>query len=407
MFKVSECQRLNWSPRVACNYPMNPVTRAFWLAAALLLTLAAPLPAQVIEDVYHNAALFIAPTGQEVDPPIGVTDMNGYMDVYGEFHSRDPDYGRLSAELFFHNGGERLYVLNPGSCSVSHFQAALNRSMDLPVDLVAMPGAALCDDDPDEHFLLMFALIDHVSDSPNRFAVLDAPIDSDWQELIDYRQGFNSRRGALYAPWLEVDDPEELGKRQAVPPSGAVAGVITRTDLEGGLHSSPAGEDAALSFQLVPMLERDLSDYQSELNPENVNVLRTFDDSPPIHIWGVRSLIKDDIYPWIPPFRMVRFLDYSITESLNTWLGSPQRQRSLSGGDLEEAINDYLYSHFRAGAFQGTTVDEAYFSNCDVDGLEIKCLVGVAMIKPSEFVPFRVEMGIPDTIFHSRFDDKG
>ena len=66
--------------------------------------------------------------------------------------------------------------------------------------------------------------------------------------------------------------------------------------------------------------------------------------------------------------------------------------------NVRQTISDYLYNEWRGGALLGSTTEEAYFVRCDrttmtqndLDNGRLICLIGVAIIKPAEFVIFRI-----------------
>src|SRR5207247_5267998 len=81
--------------------------------------------------------------------------------------------------------------------------------------------------------------------------------------------------GAVYFPRLEAPDSERDGQLAAFPPSGAVAGVIARTDANRGVWKAPAGTDAGLGG--LTGLTLNLTDGENgRLNPHGVNCLRSF-----------------------------------------------------------------------------------------------------------------------------------
>src|SRR5207249_4163792 len=80
------------------------------------------------------------------------------------------------------------------------------------------------------------------------FFVADAPMTLTPQQVLAFKEGrtpyegaaFNSSYAALYYPWIWMSDPRTGGKK-LVPPSGAVAGTYSYTDVARGVHKAPAG----------------------------------------------------------------------------------------------------------------------------------------------------------------------
>jgi phage tail sheath protein FI len=65
---------------------------------------------------------------------------------------------------------------------------------------------------------------------------------------------------------------------------------------------------------------------------------------------------------------------------------------------VRTTISDFLYNEWVQGAFLGDKPDNSYFVKCDrstmtqndIDNGRLVCLVGVAAVRPAEFVIFRV-----------------
>ncbi len=61
-------------------------------------------------------------------------------------------------------------------------------------------------------------------------------------------------------------------------------------------------------------------------------------------------------------------------------------------------IEDFLFNEFKSGHLLGDTTEEAYFVRCDrttmtqndLDNGRLICLIGVAPLRPAEFVIFRI-----------------
>lgn len=349
-------------------------------------------PARIVNH-YDNATLFIVRTANKVQPAEPVASLAEYEAVYGRIPG--VDYGVLAATLFFANGGQHLYAIDPGGTSVSDFQQALASSSGLPVSLVALPGAACCISDPVALSAVMKALTAHVANSPNRFALIAAPKNSGYSELLTFRRNFNSRHAALYAPWLIVDDSSAAGGRRALPPSAAVAGVIQRNDMNRGVFDVPAGPDAAFSGALTPALERDLASVSGDLTTHNINELRHSAATGFFPaIWGARVL-SGDPDPYISRFRYLRHVSYSIHTSLRQYFDSIAPNFEPTVITINAMIEDYFNRQWRRGALVGSTPQSAYFSRCTLVMPNLQCQVGIAIERPAEFDVTTIQLVIP------------
>ena len=106
------------------------------------------------------------------------------------------------------------------------------------------------------------ALLEHCETLGDRFAVLSLPFGLATQstdsreQLIAWRRQFETRYGALYAPWLDVVEPRGTASTRRVPACGHVTGAIARTDLASGVHRAPGN----LAIDGVTDLSRHLDD---------------------------------------------------------------------------------------------------------------------------------------------------
>lgn len=222
-------------------------------------------------------------------------------------------------------------------------------------------------------------------------------------EVLDFKratgsfageQAFNSKYGALYWPWIRMQDPL-TGKPIAVPPSGAVIGSYAATDIKRGVHKAPAGiEDGFLNSavgieKIVTKGEHDL------LNPQGVNVIRSFPGLG-IVIWGARTTSADPEWRYINVRRLFLFLEESIEEGTQWVVFEPNDP--VLWKRIVRNISAFLRIQWLEGKLVGNKPEEAFFVKCDeetnppesVDLGRVITLIGVAPSKPAEFVIFRI-----------------
>jgi uncharacterized protein len=205
----------------------------------------------------------------------------------------------------------------------------------------------------------------------------------------------DARNAALFFPHLRIPDPKQGGALQSYPPSGAVAGVFSRTDGLRGVWKAPAGTDAGLSG--VTELAVKMTDAENgRLNPLAVNCIRTF----PVYgtlVWGSRTMrgadaLADNDYKYIPVRRLTLFLEESLYRGTQWVVFEPNDEPLWS--QIRLNVGAFLNSMFRKGAFQGRSPREAYFVKCDKDTTTqddinrgiVNIIVGFAPLKPAEFV---------------------
>jgi uncharacterized protein len=206
--------------------------------------------------------------------------------------------------------------------------------------------------------------------------------------------------GAIYFPWIWATDPIGVGLNPTIllPPSGFLAGIYARIDTARGVFKAPAGLEAGVAGALAPYVV--VSDTeQDELNPVMINVLRSVPGSGLV-VWGTRTFGSDASWRYIPVRRMAIFLRVSIYNGIQ-WAVFEPNDESL-WASLRLNIRAFMMTQFRAGAFQGSTPDDAFFVLCDssttaqtdIDNGVVNILVGFAPLKPAEFVVLKLSQKV-------------
>lgn len=204
---------------------------------------------------------------------------------------------------------------------------------------------------------------------------------------------FNSSYGALYYPWVYINDPA-TGKQKLVPPSGLVAGTYANCDATRGVHKAPAGIiegylDSAVAIErAVTKGEHDL------LNPERINVVRLLPEG--ICLWGARTMSADTEWLYVNVRRLLMYIEESIDEGTQWTVFEPNDP--VLWGKVKRNLTAFLTRVWRDGALFGSTADEAFFVKVDAennppevrDAGQLVVEVGVAPVKPAEFVIIKV-----------------
>jgi uncharacterized protein len=255
---------------------------------------------------------------------------------------------------------------------------------------------------PDERPVdgLTGALIEHCEDENlrDRFAVLQARQGITPDGLIEqFNQGnlsdTVSDRGytALYYPWIKVIDPTS-NTEKLVPPGGHVAGVYARTDNERGVHKAPANEPLRGTRGLEHEIRKE---DQDGLNPLGINCIRVFRGRG-IRVWGARTTSPNVLWRYVNVRRLFIFLEESIQEGTQWAVFEPNDEPLWAR--IRQSVSNFLTIQWRNGALQGTTPEEAFYVKCDrttmtqddIDQGRLICEIGVAPVKPAEFVIFRI-----------------
>lgn len=260
-------------------------------------------------------------------------------------------------------------------------QAFIDNSL---VSILAVPGIV----DPN----VQISLVDHCENLQSRFAVLDMPREMrSTEDLLVHRELFDSTYAAVYHPWLTVFD--SLDKRNiAVPPSGAMMGIYARSDSERGVHKAPANEVVRGAIGLDVAYNKGEQDV---LNPRGVNLIRVLPGQG-IRVWGARTVSSNSLWKYVNVRRLFIYVEESIKANTNWVVFEPNDQTLWSR--TERTISVFLDGLWRTGALAGSSPDEAFYvqvgattmSQDDIDNGRLICEIGIAPVKPAEFVIFRL-----------------
>lgn len=243
------------------------------------------------------------------------------------------------------------------------------------------------------------AIIDHCEKMRFRFAVIDGDKDSEPGSL-DPRlsNSWDTSYAAFYAPWITISDPVG-GFRRFVPPGGHVIGVYARTDAERGVFKAPANEIVRGALDLRFDINENT---QGALNPKGVNVIRSF-PSRGIRIWGARTLSSNGLWKYVSVRRLFIFLEHSIYDGTQWVVFEPNDDRLWAR--VKDTVRLFLRSQWRDGALFGRTEEEAFFVTCDRSTMtqddilngRLICEIGIAPVRPAEFVIFRIFQNTAET----------
>ncbi|HCA88390.1 MAG TPA: phage tail protein [Streptomyces sp.] len=268
------------------------------------------------------------------------------------------------------------------------------------VNLLSLPELAAYESTED--MVTVLSAAEALCEERRIFLLVDAP--ASWVGVDSARAGIGafdpvrSNYAGLYFPQLRMADPL-TGRLRSFPPSGAIAGVIARTDSERGVWKAPAGTEARLAG--VRSLTVQLTDRENGLlNPLGVNCLRTFPVVGSL-VWGARTLEGadglDSEWKYVPVRRLALHVEESLYRGLRWVVFEPNNEPLWQQIRLD--ASSFLHTLFRQGAFKGGTPREAYFVKCDeetttaadiAEGV-VNVVVGIAPVKPAEFVVVKIQ----------------
>ncbi|MCT9870847.1 phage tail sheath family protein [Paenarthrobacter aurescens] len=204
---------------------------------------------------------------------------------------------------------------------------------------------------------------------------------------------------ALYYPWIVMIDPVS-GKKVTQPPSGHIAGVWARVDATRGVHKAPANEPIQGAIDLVRRVSRG---EQEVLNPAGVNCIRYFPGEG-IRIWGARTKAPEaSEYRYVNVRRLTNMIKESVADGTR-WVVFEPNDHTL-WKSIRRDIGAFLTNVWRDGALLGTTPQQAFFVKCDEetnppevrDAGQVVTLIGIAPVKPAEFVIFKLMQSADNT----------
>lgn len=398
-----------------------------------------PSGARPIEAVGTSTAAFVgvAPNAQALLNQ--AVSINNWAEFLKKFVTPASASTALAQAVygFFLNGGRLCYVVNVGTDNPIVGDARQRRGLDVlkavdEVAIVAAPGYT----DPQS----WEALLAHCENMKDRVAILDAPEDVANLDLLTQvatikaprkakssesepggtAEAEGSRRkgapsesdlggeaepvglrprqsdggyGAFYFPWITVTDACDARRIINAPPSGHIAGIYARTDAMRGVHKAPANEPVRGALDVN---YRVTHEDQEKLNPQGVNCIRFF-PSAGIRVWGARTLAASaSEWRYINVRRLFNMIEESIAQS-TSWVVFEPNDTSL-WKSIRRDVTAFLMLLWRQGALMGTTPQQAFFVKCDeetnppeeVDAGRVIILIGIAPVKPAEFVIFRI-----------------
>ena len=336
-----------------------------------------------------SVTLFVgAAAGGRVGEPLLVRSWLEFIRAFGEL-SRETELGS-AVRLYFLNGGREALVVRAetgkGGVGERAVASALGRAKDF--NIVCLPGV----EDPGA----LRAAAQHCQERgatflPDLPEACDTAAEAD--RWLSAHPGIRQSNVAAYVPWINIYSTSR--RPRAVPPSGAIAGIIARTDIERGVWKAPAGTEAEVrgAVGLTAKLNADETDALTQLS---VNTLRALPDGRVV-VWGARTLSEDTEWRYVPVRRLSVFLEESISEGTRWVVFEPNDEPLWA--KLRSCIGTFMQGLFSQGAFQGSKASDAYFVKCDrstmtnadIQGGVCNVLVGFAPLKPAEFVVLRIQ----------------
>ncbi|AEJ00867.1 phage tail sheath protein, putative [Nitrosomonas sp. Is79A3] len=261
------------------------------------------------------------------------------------------------------------------------------------ISIVAAPGSTFGyqGDYQQNSQAIIGHLIGHAQRMRYRIAVIDSGNNQAISEVRAMRARLDSSHAALYYPWIKIVDP--LTQQEIhVPPSGFVAGIYARNDINRAVYKAPANEVVNLAIGFEKFLNKP---QQEVLNPEGINCFRFFEGRG-MRLWGARTISSDPEWKYVNLRRYFAYLEHSIDKGTQWAVFEPNGE--LLWANIRRTIGDFMLNEWQSGALLGEKPEKAYFVKCDrstmsqndIDNGRLVCLIGLAPLRPAEFVIFRI-----------------
>jgi uncharacterized protein len=339
-----------------------------------------------------------------------------FIDSFGTPHPQS-DLGH-SVQQFFVNGGTDCFIIR----LASNTSEANNNAPTLAdylgdstthtgfhaLDHVDMFNLMIIPADEGlsaKHHISLWGPASIYCESRRALLLIDAP--SNWTtndarsrvandiSLISNLNVSAKTNAAVFYPRLVFQDG---ALRKTIGASGAIAGLMARTDSTRGVWKAPAGTEAEIRGVLD--LEIRLTNAENGvLNKKAINCIRVFPNG--LVNWGARTLAGDDDagseWKYIPVRRLALNIEESIFRGTKWAVLEPNNEPLWAKIRLN--ISSYMMSLFRQGAFQGNSPQDAFFVKCDKETTTqndqtlgiINIEVGFAALKPAEFIIIKIQ----------------
>jgi phage tail sheath protein FI len=238
---------------------------------------------------------------------------------------------------------------------------------------------------------IVAGLIGHCERMRYRIAVVDSAKGQTISEVRALRALYDSKYAAFYYPWVRILDPL-TGQENHYPPCGFVAGIYARNDTNRAVYKAPANEVVTLAIGFETLLNKA---HQEVLNPEGINCFRYFEGRG-MRLWGARTMSSDPEWKYVNLRRYFAYLERSVDKGTQWAVFEPNGE--LLWANVRSTIQDFLLNEWQNGALLGDKPEKSFFVKCDrstmsqndLDNGRLVCLVGVAPLRPAEFVIFRI-----------------
>ncbi len=286
----------------------------------------------------------------------------------------------LAMRGFFENGGQRCYLSGVGP--TDPLEAGLEALASENVSIVCCPDER---NFPNAAGIMAAYCEKH----KDRMCILQSP-----QPVVpdsSHQVPVHSSNAAYYYPWLTVTGLDGV-TAVTIPPGGHIAGMYARTDSTMGVWKAPAG----VPIIGVKSLSTNINTTESDvLTSSGINVVRSFPNQG-VLVWSARTTSEDPEWRYVNVRRLLIFIEQSLRQGLQWAVLEPNGPALWE--NIRAASENFVSALWRSGALMGHKPEEAYFVRCDqttmsqtdIEMGRVVVILGIAPIRPQEFINVRI-----------------
>lgn len=186
-----------------------------------------------------------------------------------------------------------------------------------------------------------------------------------------------------------------LNRSNILPPSGAIAGIITQVDNIRGVWTAPANVkvNGAATLPIRLSDEQQVSLNTDIMTGKSVNAIRFFNGLG-ILVWGARTLDgNSQDWRYLNVRRTVIFIEQTCKLAAKAYVFEPNTSQTWTA--INSMISNFLTNCWKGGGLAGSTPEDAFAVECGLgstmtpndilDGV-LKISVKVAITRPAEFI---------------------
>jgi hypothetical protein len=208
------------------------------------------------------------------------------------------------------------------------------------------------------------------------------------------RLQFDTKYAAIYFPRIIIREADDQSR--AIGPAGHMAGLCARIDNERGVYKSPGNEVLRNLTDLEVIVTKGEHEVLNP-QPNNINVIRDLRrEGLGIRIYGARCITSLADWKYLAVRRLFIAIERSIELGTQWAVLEPNDPRLWDR--LVNSVDSFLSQQWREGALLGVKKEDAFYVRCgtttmtqnDIDNGRLVMEVGIAPVKPAEFVIIRI-----------------